>query len=147
MTANFYNFLRQEQQRLTSDLVIKIPQGYQVFGHYELKTINDGVTVKKHDQDIKQFSSVKSALAWCTLDKFGQWTLAATLEKLDSDLQRITNELTVNKCQIQTHKDNREILMTKMYTKISVLCHIKNQMKKSIDHAKYLQTKGFNYET
>ena len=149
MTENFYNFLQKERQRVQNDLVIKTSQGHRVFGHYELVDHSKTATVWvfKDNEFICEFSSNKSALAWCTADKFRQWALATTIQNLDRDYLRINYELIIGKLQIQQSQRNRDLLVSKISTKISVLENIKNQMKKSIDQAKYLQTRGFYYET
>lgn len=141
--------LYHEKLRLQKDIISKSTDGYLVFAVYDIK-VNDQasvVDVYKHDEFVGKFASLKNALAWCTADKFNQIALCNMLVNLDHSLSRLQNEIHVTKQSLKTSTKNKQILTSKIYTKISVLENVKIQLKKSIEQAKYLQIRGFYHET
>lgn len=148
MTDQIMSFFDKEKQKIQDHIIIKIRNGYKAFGTYHLLSGEQFTTVDilKNGEKIGEFANFKNALAWCIADKFNQIELASSIQNLDHSFQRIDNELQITRKSIVINKKSRHVLISKFYTKVSVLENLKNQIRKYVEQAKYLQTRGFHHE-
>jgi len=148
MTDHIMSFFNKEKQKIQENIIIKTRDGYKAFGIYQLSAREQFITVDilKNDRNIGEFANFKNALAWCIADKFNQIELASSIKHLDHSFQRINNELQITRKSIVSNKRSRDVLISKFYTKVSVLENLKNQIRKYVEQAKYLQTRGFYHE-
>lgn len=150
MIEKLIEFVVEEKHRFEKNLIYRCGKDYYVFGQYQLEIVdNHSVQVSKRHDTVGQFVSTGAALAWCIADKFNQIELAKNILSVSENQQRLINDITTSQQLMKKnrYRGQRELLNSKIYIKT---CHVKSyqqQLKKMIDQTKYLQSKGFNYET
>ena len=99
--------------------------------------------------DIGIFTSTKTALSWCIADKNAAYNLAREILETDVKLGLLNNDIKIraNLADRSNSPDFREILGTKLETKIIHKKQLENQIAKCVSWAKYCQQRGFNNET
>jgi len=122
---------------------------YEVFGNYRIESAADGHRVFCNNILMGVFSTTRTALSWCIADKHRNYNTARRLLTLDTQIailaQDIKARLTIGqRCQ---SSDAREIIMTKLESKILHKKLLENQLNKCVSWAKYCQQRGFNNET
>lgn len=116
---------------------------YRLFNTYTVYVKVDGVKVKKSER-CYDFSSLRAALSWCTLDRIGDRAEAERIKVLDGDRQRIDNDISFS---IEMQKNNsNHLLSVKIDYKMQILNKLKHDLKNCITKAKYIQIKEFNNE-
>jgi hypothetical protein len=122
---------------------------YTVFGRYSLVKEAAGFRVHCSLSDIGIFHSSRSALSWCIADKFKQYNIANELIQLDNNLHHLTIDINTRAAIGERVKnaEQREIILTKLESKILKKKEIENRLSKYINQAKYYQQRGFDNET
>ena len=142
--------LEQDFQAAISNAIWKTHSGtYEVFGNYRIESAVDGHRVFCNNTPMGVFSTTRTALSWCIADKHCNYNTARRLLTLDNQIaslaQDIRTRLTIGQhCQ---NSDAREIIMTKLESKIFHKKLLENQLNKCVSWAKYCQQRGFNNET
>jgi hypothetical protein len=121
---------------------------YTVFGRYSLVKEAAGFRVHCLLNNIGIFHSSRSALSWCIADKFKQYNIARELIQLDNNLHHLTVDINTRAAVGDRVKsaDQREIILTKLESKILKKKEIENRLSKYINQAKYYQQRGFDNE-
>jgi hypothetical protein len=142
--------LLKEFPTLEHNSIWKNSEGnYTVFGRYSLVKEAAGFRVHCSLSDIGIFHSSRSALSWCIADKFKQYNIARQLIQLDNDLHHLTADINTRATIGERVKnaEQREIILTKLESKILKKKEIENRLSKYINRAKYYQQRGFDNET
>jgi hypothetical protein len=122
---------------------------YTVFGRYSLVKESAGFRVHCSLTNIGIFHSSRSALSWCIADKFKQYNIARELIQLDNNLHNLTIDINARAAigERVRNVEQREIILTKLESKILKKKEIENRLSKYINQAKYYQQRGFDNET
>jgi hypothetical protein len=142
--------LLKEFPTLEHNSIWKNSEGnYTVFGRYGLVKEAAGFRVHCSLSDIGIFHSSRSALSWCIADKFKQYNIARELIQLDNNLHHLTIDINTRAAIGERVKnaEQREIILTKLESKILKKKEIENRLSKYINRAKYYQQRGFDNET
>jgi len=146
----FDRLFRQEFRDLIPNTILQIDKGmYQVFGHYAIRAERPGYTVFCSATEVGVFNSTRTALSWCIADKSKAYNTARELLTLDNKLAALTHDITT-RAAIGDHSNNpalREIILTKLESKIIQKKLMENQLTKCVNWAKYIQQRGFEDET
>ena len=122
---------------------------YEVFGHYRIEPVRPGYRVTCAATEVGIFASTKTALSWCIADKNRAYNTARELLTLDNKVASITHDI-ATRAAVGDRSQNpglREIILTKLESKIIQKKMLENQLTKCVDWAKYIQQKGFDNET
>jgi hypothetical protein len=146
----FDRALRDELGNTVLNSIWKNDDGtYEAFGNYKIVPTRPHYQVIRRDIYIGTFSTTRSALSWCIADKFNDINLAAELMLIDSRLYSLTSDINsrANLADKSTKVEFRELIGTKLESKIIQKKTLENQLAKCVSSAKYLQQRGFNNET
>jgi hypothetical protein len=148
MIEKLISFADQERDRLKKSIIFQRRNVYYIFETYQIESIsNNCFYVYKNREFVEQFYSSSSALAWCIADKFNQIELAKSIMVSNLDQQRLVADIELSQQLRNKRTWSHDLLNNKIHYKISRLNSVRSQLKKMIDQAKYLQNKGFKYET
>ena len=133
---------------IISSSVVKVNKDvYKLFGQYTVIVVDDhSIKVKKGGRTVDCFSSLKTAVSWCTADHSGDSVLATHIIRLDSDKTRLQNDIQFSIKLINCKPNNRDIINVKVDYKKQLLYRIMGDLKNCISKAKYMQTKEFDNE-
>lgn len=140
---------QQELPTMVDNLIIKDGNTYKVFGKYTITKQKYNYQVITTTDIEEQFSSTRSALAWCIADKFNNLNLARDIVNLDSMITRQQQDIQVRKAQITRCKDGNfaDTVAAKVDCKQQQCRVLEHELSKCINRAKYLQYRGFSNET
>ena len=147
---DFDRMFRQEFRDIIPNTILQIDKGfYQVFGHYVIKAERPGDRVFCSESDIGVFSSTRTALSWCIADKNKSYNTARELLTTDNKLTALTHDINTRAAIGDRSKNPalRELILTKLETKIIQKKLLENQLTKCVNWAKYIQQRGFDNET
>jgi hypothetical protein len=121
---------------------------YHAFGIYEILKKPLAVIVTVKQEQIREFSSIKTAISWCVAEKNKNYTLSRNLETADFDTIRLANDVAASQALLHTLKDRerRRVVRDKLEQKQAQLTHAQERLSKCINLAKYFQLRGFNDE-
>ena len=121
---------------------------YHAFGIYEIFKKPSSATVTIRQEQIREFSSIKTAISWCVAERNKNYTLSRNLETADFDIIRLSNDVTASQALLHTLKDRdrRRVVRDKLEQKQAQLTHAQDRLSKCINLAKYFQLRGFNDE-
>jgi hypothetical protein len=141
---------RQEFRDIMPNTIWQNDDGtYQVFGHYYIQPARPGYRVFCSATEVGTFSSTRSALSWCIADKHQAYNTAQELLETDRKLTWVTQDI-ATRAAIGDNSRNpglREIILTKLESKIILKKLLENQLTKCVNWAKYVQQQGFDNET
>jgi hypothetical protein len=149
-TEKLERFADRELRRNIQHMVVDNGNGTVVaFGVYVIHQTRESVTVSTPDQDHGKFSNQRTAMSWCTADKFKKYNLAREIQQLDQRRQGLVNDLHCRMTLRDRSRDTefKETVTTKLEPKIQRLRYVNTELEKCINQAKYLQIRGFNNET
>lgn len=128
--------------------VVKVNKNvYKLFGLYTVIVVDENtVKVKKRGRTIDCFSSLKTAVSWCTANHVGDSVLATNIVKLDRDKTRLQNDILFSIELMNRKTTNQDIVSVKVDYKKQILYRIVGDLKNCISKAKYMQTKEFDNE-
>ena len=146
----FERMFRQEFKDITPNLIWQNDSGeYEVFGQYRIIPQRPGYQVFCSASEVGIFNSTKSALSWCIADKNQSYNTARELLTVDNKLAALTQDINVRATVGDRSKNPalREIILTKLESKIIHKKQLEIQLTKCINWAKYIQQRGFDNET
>jgi len=149
-TAEVERMFRKEFQELMPNVIWQNDDGvYEVFDCYRIHKESRGFRVFCHATDVGIFSSTRTALSWCIADKNRAYNTARELLVTDNKLSALTADIAV-RAAVGDSSGNpalREIILTKLESKIILKKLLENQLAKCVSWAKYCQQRGFENET
>jgi hypothetical protein len=141
---------RKEFSDLMPNVIWQTEDGvYQVFDRYRIQPENIGFRVTCSATDIGVFASTKTALSWCIADKNCAYNTAREILTMDTKLAALTADI-ATRAAIGDHSRDpalREMILTKLESKIIHKKLLENQLAKCVSWAKYVQQRGFEDET
>ena len=146
----FERALIQEFKDLLPNTIFKDDDGsYSVFGHYRIEPAHPGYRVYCAATEVGIFNTTKSALSWCIADKHKAFNTARDILELDIKLGAMTRDITARTSIAENSSkwEFRDIVGTKLESKIIRKKKVENELAKCINWAKYIQQRGFNNET
>jgi hypothetical protein len=147
---DFERLFRQEFRNIMPNIIWQTEDGaYQVFGHYRIQPNRPGYRVFCSATDVGVFSSTRTALSWCIADKHRAYNTARELLTIDNKLTALTHDITTRAAlgDRSTSPALREMILTKLESKIIQKKLLENQLTKCVNWAKYIQQRGFDNET
>ena len=146
----FERMFRQEFKDITPNLIWQNDSGeYEVFGRYRIVPQRPGYQVFCSESEVGTFNSTKSALSWCIADKNSAYNTARELLTVDNKLAALAQDINT-RAAVGDRSNNpalREIILTKLESKIIHKKLLENQLTKCVNWAKYIQQRGFDNET
>jgi hypothetical protein len=145
----FERIFRQEFKNIEPNIIWQSEDGYEVFGHYKIQTKKTGYLVSSGLSEIGVFSSTRTALSWCIADKNRGYNTAREILRTDNKLTDLKNDIHTRAAIGDRSRDHglREIILTKLESKIIQKKSLENQLDKYVSWAKYIQHRGFQNET
>jgi hypothetical protein len=146
----FERMFRQEFKDITPNLIWQNNSGeYEAFGRYRIVPLRPGYQVFCSATEIGTFHSTRTALSWCIADKNCAYNTARELLTVDNKLNALTQDINIRAAIGDRSKDPalREMVLTKLESKIIHKKQLENQLIKCVNWAKYIQQKGFDNET
>jgi hypothetical protein len=146
----FKRLFCQEFKNITPNLIWQNDSGeYEAFGRYRIVPQRPGYQVFCSATEVGTFYSTRTALSWCIADKNRAYNTARELLTVDNKLAALTQDITTRAALGDRSKDPalREMVLTKLESKIIQKKLLENQLTKCVDWAKYIQQKGFDNET
>jgi len=145
----FERIFRQEFKNIEPNIIWQSEDGYEVFGHYKIQTKKPGYLVFSGLSEIGVFSSTRTALSWCIADKNRGYNTAREILRTDNKLTDLKNDIYARAAIGDRSRDHglREIILTKLESKIIQKKSLENQLDKYVSWAKYIQHRGFQNET
>lgn len=143
-------FAERELRKNIDKLIIEDEHGGLIaFGKYYIESTKTAHVVRTWDRVIHNFSSRRAALAWCSADKFNQYTLASMILICDRKKQSLAADIYTRKSlgERGKHEMFYEIVNTKVQTKIDRYNSVSAELENCVNRAKYIQIRGFNNET
>jgi hypothetical protein len=145
----FERMFRQEFKNVAPNLIWQSENGYEVFGHYKIQPKSRGYQVFCGLSEVGTFSSTRTALSWCIADKNRGYNTAREILRTDNKLTALKNDIHTRAAVGDRSRDPnlREIILTKLESKIIQKKTLENQLTKYVNWAKYIQQRGFHNET
>jgi hypothetical protein len=146
----FERMFRQEFKDITPNLIWQNNSGeYEAFGRYRIVPQRPGYQVFCSATEVGMFHSTRTALSWCIADKNRAYNTARELLTIDNKLAALTQDITTRAALGDRSKDPalREMVLTKLESKIIQKKLLENQLTKCVNWAKYIQQRGFDNET
>lgn len=151
ITNKYYEQLfRNEFATLAPNTIWKESKDhYIVFGRYQIVKEHNRYRVLCSLTDVGLFTSAKTALSWCIADKFAFYNKARDIQDLDSNLYYLTTDINTRALIGDRNKntEQKDIILTKLESKIIQKKQIENRLAKCVKWAKYYQQRGFDNET
>ena len=145
----FERMFRQEFQDITPNLIWQNNSGeYEVFGRYRIVPLRPGYQVFCSATEVGTFHSTRTALSWCIADENCAYNTARELLTVDNKLNALTQDINARAAVGDRSKNPelREIILTKLQSKIIHKKQLENQLTKCVDWAKQIQSRGFAEE-
>ena len=140
----------QEFRDLMPNVIWQTDDGvYEVFGRYRIHPESAGFRVFCSATDVGVFNSTRTALSWCIADKNQAYNTARELLTTDHKLASLTQDINARATIGDRSKNSalREIILTKLESKIIHKKQLEKQLTKCVNWAKYIQQQGFDNET
>jgi len=141
---------RKEFRDLMPNMIWETDDGsYEVFGRYHIVPEKRGFRVFCSATDVGLFATTRTALSWCIADKNRAYNTARELLSVDNKLSSLTADIAVRAAIGDRSKNPalREMILTKLESKIIQKKQLENQLAKCVNWAKYYQQQGFDNET
>jgi hypothetical protein len=149
-TREIERVFRREFNDLMPNMIWENDDGvYEVFGRYRIQPEVNGFRVFCSATEVGVFSTTRTALSWCIADKNCAYNTARELLTVDNKLSALTTDI-ASRAAVGDRSGNpalREIILTKLETKIIHKKLLENQLTKCVTWAKYCQQRGFEDET
>jgi len=132
-----------------SDIIWQSSNGvYEVFNRYQIIRGKPTCRVLCQGKEIGVFTGTRTALSWCIATKYNNHRLAHEILTMDTKLTSLIDDIKTRANLADTSKDVkfREIVETKLETKIIHKKQLETQLNKCVDWAKYCQQRGINNE-
>jgi hypothetical protein len=141
---------RQEFRHIMPNVIWQNNDGvYEVFGRYRIQPESGSFRVFCWATDVGLFATTRTALSWCIADKHSAYNTAREILRTDNKLTALTHDIGTRAALGDRSRDPalREIILTKLESKIIHKKRLENQLAKCVDWAKYVQQRGFEDET
>ena len=141
---------RHEMRDLMPNVIWQNDDGvYEVFGRYRIQPESRGFRVFCSATDVGVFATTRTALSWCIADKNRAYNTAREILTVDNKLASLTADITTRAAIGDRSRDPalREMVLTKLESKIIHKKLLENQLTKCVNWAKYCQQRGFEDET
>jgi len=141
---------RHEMRDLMPNVIWQNDDGvYEVFGRYRIQPESRGFRVFCSATDVGVFATTRTALSWCIADKNRAYNTAREILTVDNKLAALTADITTRAAIGDRSRDPalREMVLTKLESKIIHKKLLENQLTKCVNWAKYCQQRGFEDET
>lgn len=140
---------KQFQQNSALTIIGDEHSGWVAFNRYHIKPVDTGYEVWHYYNLVTVFGSKKSAISYCIADFHKQYKLSQQIRVLDAKKQLVINDI---KCRSEMARRGksakfREMVNTKLETKLAVNAAVSAELEKCISSAKYIQLRGFSNET
>jgi hypothetical protein len=137
--------------RNISNLIADNPDGsILAYGKYLIKQAAPGrFTVTDLADAVTSFGSKKSALSWCTANRYQDLNLARYILQLDTQKTQIRQDIEQRQQLTEICKNSqfRDRVMVKLESKKNFFRNVSIQLEKCMNRAKYLQLRGLQNET
>lgn len=143
-------FTEQQVRKNAAVMVVTQKDGSVVaFGKYVIKQSQGKFAVNTWDRKQGEFSSRRSALAWCSADRRDHYNLAREIKYLDQRYSALHDDLTTRTGILERSQDPelRENIRTKIAPKQQMLKYVQIELEKCLNRAKYIELKDFQNET
>lgn len=150
LEQDFLRLVKQEFKDINDTLIWKDENGdFHVFGHYKIVPEKPKYHVFCGATEVGPFNSTRAALSWCIADKHKLFSLARDILTQDTKLGLLTQDIQTRAgaADKSTKVEFREIIGTKLESKIIRKKQIEQALNKSINFAKYYEQRGFANET
>ena len=147
---DFERVLNQEFKDLLPNTILQDEDGsYSVFGKYRIEQANSGYRLYCAATEVGTFNTTKTALSWCIADKHQAYNTARDILELDTKLGAMTRDIAARTAIAERSKqwEFRDMIATKLETKIIRKKKVENELTKCVNWAKYIQQRGFINET
>jgi hypothetical protein len=137
---------RHEFRDLMPNVIWQNADGiYEVFDRYRIQPESQGFRVFCSATDVGVFSTTRTALSWCIADKNCAYNTAQELLTTDRKLAALTADIDTRAAIGDRSRDPalREIIMTKLASKIIHKKMLENQLSKCVSWAKHVQSIGY----
>lgn len=131
--------LAQESRR-HPELLLKTRRGYVIYAAFELIPYDNNILVVESNNRVKRFTSMKSALRYCTALKYHDYVAAQHIQQLDQQLARAQTDIDLHMMRIQ-NSSNVGLHQAKLGPATALRENAKIHLNKYPIIAKYLQTK------
>lgn len=142
----FIDIAESELERMAHNLILPAAGGYRVFRDYFICRRHGRWCVTKRHNDMIEFTTSRSALAWCIADKHQQWDLARRIQQLDERVA-ITDRGLAPRLMRFTAGSRNTALAAKIQHRQQQRFNVKSELDKCVSRAKYLQIRGFRNDT
>jgi hypothetical protein len=145
--AKFFD--KELSSNIRDVLVTKYQSGeYGLYGKYLVKPTTTGwykVTVLKN-HDVHEFTSLKNAVTWCTLDNASMVSQAARLYRLDLKLSSLQVDMLVHnrKYRSADNPNAKVIYATKIQEDVFQKREVVNEINSFIHRSMLVQSKNFS---
>jgi hypothetical protein len=151
MTPNqkLAQFTEQQIRKHASVMLVQQNDGSVLaFGKYFIRQAHGQVTVSTWDRKQGDFTSRKSALAWCSADRKNFFKLAQNIQRLDQRCLHLNHDLQARTALLNKSQDPafRENVRTKITSKQNMLHYIQAELENCLNRAKYIELKDFQNE-
>lgn len=143
-------FAERELKRNIDSLILDDGDGSIIaFGRYYIEPVDTRFQVSTWDKVIHCFASKKTAMAWCTADKYKHYNLSNMILVLDRKKQVLAADIYCRRALGERGKTESfyEIINMKIQPKIDLYSSVTAELEKCVNQAKYMQIRGFNNET
>jgi len=143
-------FAERELKRNIDSLILDDGDGCIIaFGRYYIEPVDTRFQVSTWDKTIHCFSSKKTAMSWCTADKYKHYNLSNMILVLDRKKQALAADIYCRKTLGDRGRTETfyEIINMKIQPKIDLYSSVVAELEKCVNQAKYMQIRGFNNET
>lgn len=141
----------REVQRNLHNMIVDVDDGkYVVFGKYYLCPENQSVAVYSRGGDlISVFANKRTAISWCVADNKNLLNLAHNIKTLDRKKSTLAADIHCRRSMADRSRSQgfKEMVMTKLETKIAQCTALDQELEKCLNSAKYIQLRGFQNET
>lgn len=137
------------QDDLAKRIIIQKGNTYKAFDRYTIEETPEGWTLSACTFDTPLlFNTAKVALAWCILDKAGQYSSASQMLYLDSRITIKQSDIDVLTYMLENADPllNRATLLARLSEDINNRQSYKKQLSNFVKQAKYIKLKGTNNE-
>lgn len=141
-----FDIASDELDRLGTDIILPMQNGYQVFRDYWLCQHEGSWHLSKRGSAVAEFTTSRAALAWCIADKHQEWQLCQRIQQLDERIA-ITDRGLEPRLRRWRAGTGNTALVAKIQHRQQQRYTAKAELDKCVSRAKYLQIRGLRNDT
>jgi hypothetical protein len=144
-----HEIVKRDLKDIEQSAIVPDGSDYIVFGNYRISPKKPGFVVCKHEEFIAEFSTLRSAMSWCSADRYQKKSLGDRILTLEKSRAVELADLSVRSALAKHTKSviSKDAIDSKLQSRRYRLAQIEQELDKCIDLAKYWQIQGFNNET